>query len=212
MITARQVRGFIQAGAVTAVAGALTIGTVGSAGVELASASAPATPITSSALPSDVTIPADLMAEAAAEAQRIEVVREKRAAARAQRASGDMFTPTRNYRYSARFGDSGGSWSSGHHTGLDFVTAPGTPVFAALAGKVVEAGWNGAYGNCVIVRHDNGVETLYAHMSSIRVERGDRVLRGERIGSVGSTGNSSGPHLHFEVLKKDDQRNPEAFL
>ncbi|HQR80612.1 MAG TPA: M23 family metallopeptidase [Actinomycetota bacterium] len=211
-MTARQVRGLIQASAVTAVAGALTIGTVGSAAAQFASATVPEAPLARATVPRDVLVSTDLMGEAAQEAQRIQIAREKRAAARAQRSSGDMFTPTRDYKYSARFGDAGGSWSSGHHTGLDFVTAPGTPVFSALAGKVVEADWNGAYGNCIIVRHDNGVETMYAHLSSIGVEKGERVLRGDRIGSVGTTGNSSGPHLHFEVIKKGDQRDPEAFL
>jgi murein DD-endopeptidase MepM/ murein hydrolase activator NlpD len=174
----------------------------------------PAAPIAPTA-PPRVTPPAvepDMMAQAARKAKQIEVQREKRAQERAQRSSGDMFTPTRNYRNTAYFGQAGSSWSSGHHTGLDFAAAPGTPVFSALAGKVVESGWGGAYGNHIIVRHDNGVETLYAHLSTASVSKGDRVLRGQRIGAVGSTGNSSGPHLHFEVLKNGEQRDPAAFL
>ncbi len=154
--------------------------------------------------------PAD-MAAAARQAKRIEVQRAKRAAERAQRSSGPMFTPTTNFDYSARFGQPGG-WSSGYHTGLDFAAPSGTPVFSALAGTVVEAGWGGAYGNHLIIKHDNGVKTLYAHLTSSSVGKGDKVLRGERIGTVGSTGNSTGPHLHFEVIKSGTQRDPADFL
>ena len=88
----------------------------------------------------------------------------------------------------------------------------GTPVFSALAGTVVESGWGGAYGNHLIVKHSNGVKTLYAHLSSASVSTGDKVLRCQRIGAVGTTGNSTGPHLHFEVIKGDVQKNPADFL
>jgi murein DD-endopeptidase MepM/ murein hydrolase activator NlpD len=202
----------IQGGSVAVVAGALVLGAVSSSqGATLAVSEEPATP----AAPQQVTPPTldpELLGQAARKAKQIEIQREKRARERAQRSSGDMFTPTRNYRNTAFFGQAGGSWSSGHHTGLDFAAATGTPVFAALAGKVVEAGWGGAYGNHIIVRHDNGVETLYAHLNSTAVAKGERVLRGQRIGAVGSTGNSSGPHLHFEVIKNGTQRDPAAFL
>jgi murein DD-endopeptidase MepM/ murein hydrolase activator NlpD len=159
----------------------------------------------------DVDFSPNMMADAAEEAKRIEVRRERRARERAQRSSGPMFTPTTNYDITAVFGQGGGRWSSGQHTGLDFAAPTGTPVFSALAGKVVEAGWGGAYGNHVVVKHD-GTKTLYAHLNSVGVKKGQSVLRGERIGSVGSTGNSSGPHLHFEVLRKGDPRDPQAFL
>jgi murein DD-endopeptidase MepM/ murein hydrolase activator NlpD len=128
----------------------------------------------------------------------------------AQRSSGPMFTPTRNYELTATFGQPGASWSAGYHTGLDFAAPIGTPVFAALAGKVVRAGWGGAYGNYVVIKHDD-TKTLYAHLNSIAVEDGQKVLRGERIGTLGTTGNSSGPHLHFEVLKDGDPRDPMNF-
>ena len=202
----------IQGGSVAVVAGALVLGAVSSSqGATLAVSEEPTTP----AAPQQVTPPTldpELLGQAARKAKQIEIQREKRERERAQRSSGDMFTPTRNYRNTAFFGQAGGSWSSGHHTGLDFAAATGTPVFAALAGKVVEAGLGGAYGNHIIVRHDNGVETLYAHLNSTAVAKGDRVLRGQRIGAVGSTGNSSGPHLHFEVIKNGTQRDPAAFL
>ncbi len=214
-MTANRIPEVLQGTSVALVAGALVLGAVpGGTDVVLASAEQPPATAQPPAQPSpDVEVLSpDRMNEAADTAKRIEIQRAKRAEQRAQRSSGDMFTPTRNYRHSAYFGQAGSSWSSGHHTGLDFATAPGTPVFSALAGRVVEAGWGGAYGNHIIVRHDNGVETLYAHLNSIAVDKGDRVLRGERIGAVGNTGNSHGPHLHFEVLKNGDQRDPENFL
>lgn len=150
------------------------------------------------------------MSQAAEEAADIEKDRRKRAAERAQRSSGRMFTPTKNYKVSATFGQAGG-WSSGHHTGLDFAAPEGTPVFAALAGEVVAVGYDGAYGNRIIVKHD-GIKTMYAHLSATDVKKGDRVLRGEVIGRVGSTGRSTGAHLHFEVLQSGDQKNPAKFL
>ena len=76
----------------------------------------------------------------------------------------------------------------------------------------MESGWGGAYGNHIIVRHDNGVETLYAHLSSASGPGESPVLRGQRIGSGRQHGNSSGPHLHFEVIKNGEQRDPAAFL
>ncbi len=202
----------IQGGSVAVVVGGLVLGAVStSQGATLATGEPADAPVAQEPV-NPPTLEPDVMAEAAQKAKQIEVQRAKRARERAQRSSGDMFTPTRNYRNTAVFGQAGGSWSSGHHTGLDFATATGTPVFSALAGKVVEAGWGGAYGNHIIVRHDNGVETLYAHLNSIAVAKGEKVLRGQRIGAVGSTGNSSGPHLHFEVIKNDVQRDPAAFL
>ena len=202
----------IQGGSVAVVAGALVLGAVSSSqGATLALGDEPAEPVAQEQV-TPPTLDPELLGQAARKAKQIEIQREKRARERAQRSSGDMFTPTRNYRNTAFFGQAGGSWSSGYHTGLDFAAATGTPVFSALAGKVVEAGWGGAYGNHIIVRHDNGVETLYAHLNSTAVAKGDRVLRGQRIGAVGSTGNSSGPHLHFAVIKNGDQRDPADFL
>lgn len=214
-MTANRIPEIVQGTSVALVAGALVLGAVpGGADVVLAAADR-AEQVEPPAAQAAANLPEfspDLLSDAAGTAKQIEIRRAQRAKLRAQRSSGDMFTPTRNYRNTAYFGQAGSSWSSGHHTGLDFAAAPGTPVFSALAGRVVEAGWGGAYGNHIIVRHDNGVETLYAHLNSIAVAKGDRVLRGERIGAVGSTGNSSGPHLHFEVLKNGDQRDPQDYL
>ncbi|NJQ00286.1 transglycosylase family protein [Streptomyces zingiberis] len=93
----------------------------------------------------------------------------------------------------------GGSWSSGYHTGVDFSVASGTQVKAIGSGTVVSAGWAGAYGNEVVIRHEDGRYSQYAHLSSLSVSAGQAVQGGTQIGLSGSTGNSTGPHLHFEV-------------
>ncbi|QCX79606.1 Glycyl-glycine endopeptidase ALE-1 precursor [Streptomyces sp. YIM 121038] len=93
----------------------------------------------------------------------------------------------------------GGMWSSGSHTGIDFHAASGTSVQAVGAGTVVEAGWGGAYGNNVVIKMNDGTYTQYGHMSSLSVTVGQAVTPGQQIGLSGSTGNSSGPHLHFEA-------------
>ncbi len=86
------------------------------------------------------------------------------------------------------------------HTGTDIGASYGAAIVAANSGTVTLAGWNSGYGNCVIIDHGGGKATLYAHMSAYSVSKGQTVTKGQRIGSVGSTGNSTGPHLHFEVL------------
>ncbi|CAM5560213.1 peptidoglycan DD-metalloendopeptidase family protein [Streptomyces diastaticus] len=94
---------------------------------------------------------------------------------------------------------SGGSWSSGYHTGVDFSASSGTSVKAIGAGTVVSAGWSGSYGNEVVIQHADGKYSQYAHLSSLSVSSGQTVTGGQQIGLSGSTGNSTGPHLHFEV-------------
>lgn len=98
------------------------------------------------------------------------------------------------------------------HDGLDIAANHGNGVYAYTDGKVVQAGWNGGYGNCVLVDHGNGLKTRYGHLSKISVRVGQRVKTGERIGAVGSTGNSTGPHLHFEVIKWGRTQNPLNYL
>lgn len=93
-----------------------------------------------------------------------------------------------------------------HHNGIDLAAPFGTPVYAAAGGKVVLAGWYGEYGRCVILEHPDGARTLYAHNSRLHVYPGQWVRQGEQIADVGSTGNSTGNHLHFEI------RTPEGFL
>lgn len=93
----------------------------------------------------------------------------------------------------------GSAWSKGYHTGVDFPVPTGTPVKAVAAGAVVSAGWEGSFGYQVVIRHSDGRYTQYAHLSAISVKNGQSVGAEQRIGRSGSTGNSSGPHLHFEV-------------
>ncbi|WP_438304915.1 transglycosylase family protein [Streptomyces sp. HUAS TT11] len=93
----------------------------------------------------------------------------------------------------------GGAWSKGYHTGVDFPVPTGTSVKAVAPGHVVAAGWGGSFGYQVVIRHADGRYTQYAHLSAISVKDGQSVVGGQRIGRSGSTGNSTGPHLHFEV-------------
>lgn len=98
------------------------------------------------------------------------------------------------------------------HSGTDFGADYGTPVWASKSGEVIFAGWNGGYGNCVIIAHEGGLSTLYGHMSELAVNEGERVGQGETIGWVGSTGASTGPHLHFEVWVGGEATDPMNFL
>ncbi|MGB8946782.1 MAG: transglycosylase family protein [Streptomyces sp.] len=93
----------------------------------------------------------------------------------------------------------GGSWSKGYHTGVDFPVATGTSVKAVAAGTVVSAGWGGSYGYEVVIRHADGKYSQYGHLSALTVKAGQEVGAGQRIARSGSTGNSTGPHLHFEI-------------
>ncbi|GAB2761714.1 transglycosylase family protein [Streptomyces bullii] len=93
----------------------------------------------------------------------------------------------------------GAAWSKGYHTGVDFPVPTGTSVKSIAAGSVVSAGWEGSFGYQVVIRHQDGRYSQYAHLSAISVRTGQTVGAGQRIGRSGSTGNSSGPHLHFEV-------------
>ncbi|MGW1227707.1 M23 family metallopeptidase [Streptomyces sp. NPDC002530] len=140
-------------------------------------------------------------ARAAAEA-RAEEARESaaRAARSAERARlGAYRLPVAGTYVSTGYKSSGSLWSSGSHSGIDFHAASGSPVVAVGAGTVVEAGWGGAYGNNIVLRMSDGTYTQYGHLSSIGVSVGQGVAAGQRIGLSGSTGNSTGPHLHFEA-------------
>lgn len=100
-----------------------------------------------------------------------------------------------------------------YHMGLDIANAIGTPVVAADAGVVVFAGWdNSGYGYSIVVDHGNGFMTRYAHLSAFFVKAGDQVKKGEMIGKVGSTGRSTGSHLHFEIIYQGIRRNPYNYL
>lgn len=99
-----------------------------------------------------------------------------------------------------------------HHSGVDVGGQIGDPVWAAAAGTVVYAGWNGSYGKAVKIDHGFGVVTLYAHCSQLLVEEGQRVRRGQRIALIGDTGRSTGPHLHFEVRLDNNAVDPLDYL
>ncbi|MFF8841780.1 transglycosylase family protein [Streptomyces sp. NPDC015127] len=100
---------------------------------------------------------------------------------------------------STAYRKAGSSWSSGYHTGVDFPVPTGTSVKAVAAGTVVSAGWGGAYGYEIVIRHRDGRYSQYAHLSALTVRTGQQVTSGQRIARSGSTGNSTGPHLHFEI-------------
>lgn len=106
-----------------------------------------------------------------------------------------------------------GRRSSGTHKGLDIATSTGTPIGAAAGGTVTYAGWNSTgYGNFVLIDHGNGVQTGYAHCSAVYVSVGQYVSQGQTIAAVGSTGNSTGPHLHLEVRINGVCQNPQNYL
>lgn len=98
------------------------------------------------------------------------------------------------------------------HGGVDFAASPGTRVVAARSGRVARAGWWGTYGYVVVLDHGDGSETRYAHLSSYSVAAGDVVRQGDAIGGVGSTGASTGPHLHFEIRLNGSAVDPLPYL
>jgi len=98
------------------------------------------------------------------------------------------------------------------HEGIDVGCSYGTPNRAAASGTVIYSGWLGGYGNLVVVDHGNGLSTAYAHASSLLVGVGQSVSQGETVSLVGSTGNSSGPHLHFEVRVNGQAVDPLLYL
>ncbi|MFJ3617177.1 LysM peptidoglycan-binding domain-containing M23 family metallopeptidase [Streptomyces iakyrus] len=110
---------------------------------------------------------------------------------------------------------SGSMWSSGYHTGVDFVVPTGTSLKAVGAGTVVSAGWGGAYGNQVVIKLNDGHYAQYAHLSQLSVSAGQTVTAGQQVGLSGATGNVTGPHLHFEIRTTPDYGSdvdPVAFL
>lgn len=115
------------------------------------------------------------------------------------------------YQLSARYGQRGGIWSSGWHTGLDFRVKSGTSIVAAANGTIIDAGWAGAYGYRIEIDHGNGTTTTYNHLSKITKSSG-KIAAGQEIGKSGSTGNTTGPHLHFEVTQDGEFTNPSKWL
>ncbi len=129
-------------------------------------------------------------------------------------ANGTFIFPVATYSYiSSRFGERIHPITGElkNHNGMDIAANSGTAVYAADGGKVVLAEWYGGYGNCIMIEHGNGYKTLYGHLSYIGVKNGQYVNQGDTIGQVGSTGNSTGPHLHFEVYSNGSRIDPEQF-
>ncbi|MDK9500659.1 LysM peptidoglycan-binding domain-containing M23 family metallopeptidase [Streptomyces katrae] len=114
-------------------------------------------------------------------------------------AAASGFTAPVSGGVSTQYRTSGAMWSSGYHTGVDFIASTGTTVRAVGAGTVVSAGWGGAYGNEVVIKHADGKYSQYGHLSSLSVSVGQSVTGGQTIGLSGATGNVTGPHLHFEI-------------
>lgn len=117
-----------------------------------------------------------------------------------------------NWPMSGKITSPYGTRKSGFHSGIDIGGKIGTPVYAAAGGKVVLSSWYYGYGNCILVDHGNGMKTRYAHLSGYKVKVGDTVERGQLIGLCGNTGNSTGPHLHFEVIVNGSTKNPVNYL
>lgn len=111
-------------------------------------------------------------------------------------------------RLTSRFGQRG----SRPHEGIDLGAPPGTPIFAAEAGRVIHSGRFGAYGKVVILKHAGAYRSVYAHARKLFVAKGDFVERGQKIAEVGATGRATGPHLHFEIRRGDTPHDPLAYL
>jgi murein DD-endopeptidase MepM/ murein hydrolase activator NlpD len=101
---------------------------------------------------------------------------------------------------------------AGFHSGIDIDANYGQKIVATADGKVTKASWHSSYGKTVIIEHENGYETLFGHLSTITVKEGDQVTVGDVIGKAGSTGRSTGTHLHYEVIKDGKRVNPKNFL
>ncbi|WP_320783379.1 LysM peptidoglycan-binding domain-containing M23 family metallopeptidase [Streptomyces sp. CRN 30] len=139
----------------------------------------------------------------------------KTAAAATDDTSAGFVSPVSGGTVGTPYHQSGSMWSSGYHTGTDFVVPTGTSLKAVGAGTVVSAGWGGAYGNQVVIQLADGHYAQYAHLSALSVSSGDSVTAGQQIGLSGATGNVTGPHLHFEIRTTPDYGSdidPIAYL
>lgn len=181
-------------------------------------------PGTALARPDGIAVPASNAAAAAPTAtpQKVSVNRPVAAAAPAVSdlgsLTGDRQESALSLQMSGRVSSAYG-WRSDpfkgqakFHGGIDLAARYGTEVPAAAAGTVVSAGEQGGYGLTVVVRHQDGLESRYAHLASLDVQAGDRVTQGQQVGRVGSTGRSTGPHLHFEVTQAGRRIDPERFV
>jgi murein DD-endopeptidase MepM/ murein hydrolase activator NlpD len=139
---------------------------------------------------------AEMRAREARQEARERAAEERRQAAVEARQWG---SPIAGYSISAVFGETSYLWSSGVHTGVDLNAVTGTPVTSVGPGTVTSAGYDGSYGNKIVVEHDDGTETWYCHLSAINVSVGSAVTNDTVIGLVGATGNVTGDHLHLEL-------------
>lgn len=162
-----------------------------------------------------------VQAQAAAQSKAATTAKAKAASAKAAAAkkAASWIDPVKHYTLSAGFDQSGSHWVA-KHSGQDYAVPTGTDVMAAHGGTVVKAGGNGAgdgpaYGNAIVIKHGNGTYSQYAHLSRIDVKVGQVVTTGQHIALSGSTGNSTGPHLHFEIRTTPNYGsaiNPVTFL
>ncbi|MGW4998838.1 M23 family metallopeptidase [Streptomyces hydrogenans] len=158
---------------------------------------------------------AEAKRKAEARAQEIREAKERAAREAERRRLASFNLPVAGSYVSTGYKAGGSLWSSGSHSGVDFHAAYGSSVVSVGSGTVVEAGWGGAYGNNIVIRMNDGTYTQYGHLSSIGVYVGQSVEPGQQIGVSGSTGNSTGPHLHFEARTTADYGsdiNPVAYL
>ncbi|MGW0557044.1 M23 family metallopeptidase [Streptomyces sp. NPDC002926] len=187
------------------------------AGAGVASADAGRTAVANPAIA--VAAQAGAPAKATANAKAVKVAAAKAVKAKPAKKAVAWVKPVTGYTLSASFNQGGAMWSH-KHSGQDFAVPVGTQVKAAHGGVVVKAGPNGggdgsAYGNAIVIKHANGNYSQYAHLSKIDVSAGQTVKTGQDIARSGNTGNSSGPHLHFEIRTTPDYGsavNPMAFL
>ncbi|MFC9395585.1 M23 family metallopeptidase [Streptomyces sp. NPDC057027] len=158
---------------------------------------------------------AEAKRKAEARAKEIRLERERAAREAERRRLASFQAPVAGSYVSTGYKTGGSLWSSGHHSGIDFHAAYGTRVVSVGSGTVVEADWGGAYGNNIVIRMNDGTYTQYGHLSSIGVYVGQTVEPGQQIGVSGSSGNSTGPHLHFEARTSPEYGsdiNPITYL
>ena len=126
-----------------------------------------------------------------------------------------MASPCPTHKISTPYQKKGKMWKFGFHTGVDYKCPVNTDICAAFDGKVLEVGsvsWGPSYGTAIVVDHGNGFRAVYAHLSKALVKKGQKVKTGQHIGEAGSTGNSTGPHLHFEVRVAPFRYAPACFV
>ncbi|MFG2868793.1 M23 family metallopeptidase [Streptomyces sp. NPDC048338] len=158
---------------------------------------------------------AEAKRKAEARAKEIRLAKERAAREAERKRLASFQLPVAGSYVSTGYKTGGSLWSSGSHSGVDFHASSGTKVVSVGSGTVVEAGWGGAYGNNIVIRMHDGTYTQYGHLSAISVSVGQTVTPGQKIGLSGSTGNSTGPHLHFEARSTAEYGsdiNPIAYL